>query len=646
MAKFKVDIPAGYDDRIPDGTSIAIDIDPKTSDELKEKAVQDYLDSRYGPKTHGVKPPAVKPHSDTSTFAGRFASVLPPKSETGIIQGLKRGLSALNPLNSLPPRPEPGKNYPVPVQGVYPNSMEGVKTLGPGETEGPAQSREEYQLYGMPQSQVQALRGTPIVGDIARLSAGDVSGEAAQFVPALGAGAILGGVAASPKVRAAGRGFVRGIAENPPKFNRYTPTGVLGAAANYFLHDPTYAGAFKGMLAGSAGEGIAEGLYTGVKGAFSAAKDADWLSPSLKGAFTRSAEFVDPSAQRPVNLGGGIIDIVPRQIEGPSQFQPSEPIRTSGAIPLSGEFGYAPNLHTIYPPNVGPAEFETYRTRPDYPPGTAPENASPTSLPVLPAAQPPAGLLAAPPEIPPDIPIHPAGEPIITPPPAQLKQIEGPPIITPPPEPQDYFERTYGVKPITPTKPVEKPQSVNKTESKVETKEVEPPKATSPEEMIDKLKSKPVKPPGEALKDNIERSKADKTVESKFSPEKTEFIQKQKEFGLSEDRAAQLYEDELKEKDRKANAKSEETEKTEESSSGESEDAPFSHEEIGKLADAIGTNFTATARWLIKNGYEVQASKFGGKYGLDRPSKRGLSKDITEEQAKKINELIDKKKKS
>lgn len=268
MAKATIQLPAGYDDRVSDGANITLDVPQGKDDAFYERAVNDYLDARYGPKTPRV--PKVK-LPELNTYKGM--RIVPPANEPALdrfASGVKQGVQGI--LSTIPGHAGGEVHQLSPEAQAQVHDQSGFH---------PIQHYKDMVKAMTVQDQIDkqndpgfAATDLPIVSDIDRLQRGDIAGEAGNLLPS-----ILGEAAMSPKVRAGARGAAQGAMATAPHYSRWSLPGVGGAIIGALTHGNT--GFWEGGVLGAGAGALMEQGAGAVKGAMSAADKAPWLPPDV-----------------------------------------------------------------------------------------------------------------------------------------------------------------------------------------------------------------------------------------------------------------------------------------------------------------------------------------------------------------------------
>jgi hypothetical protein len=512
MSEHKVTIPAGYDSRVPDGTSVSIDISPSWSYEQKEKALKNYLDARYGPVNKSVSTRQIGEKGNTRTVTD--ANIPPEK-----LPETYRGMRLVPPVDSKPATERFGEGLS--------GALKGILATMPGHAGGEVGEPIKYtpsigQLLthpidtlqkiskenGQPQEET-ALTDYPIISDADRLYRGDIAGEVGSALPA-----ILGGsLAVSPALRAGAKGAVKGgfsEAFGEPRSFRGVPVPPIlagtagGSVTGHYLGSP---------LAGALGGAALTVLPGAIKGAVEGFKSAPLLDRSVLGDFGPTGpDKSSPSVITP--------DFRYPRVESGPQFTYGSP---------------NPQAPPVYPPSGLSSPIIPPEIQPQLPPGASGDMQMISPPPNLPALPPPGDVDLAKPGV------------RVTEPPSNVprkgfRDVKG---RIQSANKRDFVSsgdynpeaeyQGYG-----PTRQVKgQPEESKTVESKtVESKPVETPK------------KKGMTPPSEVVK-NIESKRAvenpyDKTVKDS---QVKDFVHKrvgtvagdvQKEFGVSEDKAKQI----------------------------------------------------------------------------------------------------------
>lgn len=509
MAKIRLTGSQASDPRVGEGETLTIEIpDNKTGDhDFVDRAIDNYIDARYGPK-QPIKTPqeAVSPNKTVKPI-----NLTDSGQPLGPPAGVKRfqipGLSDVaKPVEDMANTPTSGESGAKKTSNV----IRGVGTM--------ASAAMAPAMGANPLLAIKSALGAGF-GQFAGEGVANLSGadpDTSQLIGDVSAfpGAILGG---SPKVTAGVKGAVNNIAQHPPSYSRASIGGVLGGIAGLAHGDHSVHGMYTGAGAGALAEGALDLGFRGVQGFNQSAKAAPWLDPAIAPAnespinLTRNTQ---PTDIHPSTKAEGQSAYVRPRIEAPG-LSPDNPMRSQGAIPM------------------GPATQD----RPFYPPGTAPEPSTgatmaPWSNPLqLGPGQPSAGM---------PIPMPPAGTSNMTSLPVQ-KSLPAPSLEVPrtrgaiPMEGPKTIDTTASVVPEQSTaKPVTKKVEpirppVKTVESKTETPKSEPPKE---EPKVEEKKAEPDKTKPISANEMIEKVK--KTPKDTDKPGELEKDKKQEKYTLKD----------------------------------------------------------------------------------------------------------------
>ena len=454
---------------------------------------------------------------------------------------------------------------------------------------------------------------------------------------AIGGYALPMAVGSSPKIRAGGAGAVTGAAKELFSEGRWRSipayrglvAALLGGELGYRI-----GGGQGAAVGGAAGAGLSA-LKGAITGAKSAMAGQPWLEPSIQGFFSKTPGKPSPAVRTDVNVSS-------TQPQGPPSY-------AAGAAPVQ----QPTQISVGQPQTPSPAATPQIEAAPNFTiPGYAgPRTNIPPTQPALPAGQQPLQITG-----PSEMPLRSKGGLVMPPVPGEETY------------PIERTAKPGAVKPRTVEKPAvqteQKPLMERITGRKVEKPAAEKPaqqKFAEPKEAETRVEANKLlgflaKRKGASISElqeqfGVSKENLTKQLNSlaednqvhkesgKWHEGKAKTVKKPGTEGVSKESIKNIME---KMKGKTSEAKSEKTGSEPLAQSKETKKYDFSHEEIGKLADSLGVNFTSAARWLEEGGYNVQPSKFiGGKYGL-KSGKKDVS--IDEKKAKNILELMKKSK--